>query len=275
MRGLAREENPAAILKLWEEHDLLETVHPVLAKKHPDYDSINRLSKVRDDLFMAGLRPRLATPMMLAILGRLKDREQGSLLHKLGFRAAEVERILGFEEEAHASAKELAGKKLAAPIDAFRYLEKMPVETLAHLLAFSSNSGAVSKIRAYLNKWRPLRQDWNRPTQLPTRIPNGVARIFSPDGPAAPGEYVLAVGTLEPRKNLAFAQGAARRLGRRAVRRQPQNWQPTQRRLLLQRRKARKQPLRRNRKRKRRNSFNKSLAVENERLRVAILAQAI
>jgi len=158
LRGLAREENPAAILKLWEEHDLLETVHAVLAKKHPDYDAINRLSKVRDDLFMAGLRPRLATPMMLAILGRLKDREQGSLLHKLGFRAAEVERILGFEEEAHAAGKELAGKKLAAPIDAFRFLEKMPVETLAHLLAFSSNSGAVSKIRAYLNKWRPLRQ---------------------------------------------------------------------------------------------------------------------
>src|SRR5246127_1513260 len=50
LRGLAREENPAAILKLWEEHDLLETVHPVLAKKHPDYDAINRLMKVGEDL---------------------------------------------------------------------------------------------------------------------------------------------------------------------------------------------------------------------------------
>ena len=106
---------------------------------------------------MAGLRPRLATPMMLAILGRLKDREQGSVLNKLGFRSAEVDQILGFEEEALAAAKELAGKKLAAPIDAYRFLERMPVDRLAHLLAFSSNSGAVSKIRAYLNKWRPLR----------------------------------------------------------------------------------------------------------------------
>lgn len=180
LRGLAREENPAAILKSWEEHDLLETVHPVLAKKHPDYDSINRLNKVRDDLFMAGLRPRLAAPMMLAILGRLKDREQGSLLHKLGFRAAEVEHILGFEEQARASAKELAAKKLAAPIDAFRFLEKMPVETLAYLLAFSSNSGAVSKIRAYLNKWRPLRQG------IPT-IANELAAIGMPAGPKFDG----------------------------------------------------------------------------------------
>jgi tRNA nucleotidyltransferase (CCA-adding enzyme) len=176
LRALAREEHPAQILKSWEEHDLLEIVHPVLAKKHPDYDSINRLNKVRDDLFMAGLRPRLATPMMLAILGRLKDREQGSLLHKLEFRAAEVERILEFEEEATAAAKELAGKKMAAPIDAFRYLEKMPVDTMANLLAFSSNSGAVSKIRAYLNKWRPLRQG------IPA-ISNELAAIGMPAGP--------------------------------------------------------------------------------------------
>jgi glycosyltransferase involved in cell wall biosynthesis len=33
-------------------------------------------------------------------------------------------------------------------------------------------------------------------------IPYGVAPIFGPEGPAADGEYVLAVSTLEPRKNL-------------------------------------------------------------------------
>jgi glycosyltransferase involved in cell wall biosynthesis len=34
-------------------------------------------------------------------------------------------------------------------------------------------------------------------------IPNAVEEVFTPDGPRADGEYVLAVGTLEPRKNLA------------------------------------------------------------------------
>jgi glycosyltransferase involved in cell wall biosynthesis len=43
-------------------------------------------------------------------------------------------------------------------------------------------------------------------------IPNGVGAPFTPDGPAAEGDYVLAVGTLEPRKNLAVAQQAAHRL---------------------------------------------------------------
>jgi glycosyltransferase involved in cell wall biosynthesis len=34
-------------------------------------------------------------------------------------------------------------------------------------------------------------------------VPNAVADVFTPDGPRADGDYVLAVGTLEPRKNLA------------------------------------------------------------------------
>jgi glycosyltransferase involved in cell wall biosynthesis len=42
-------------------------------------------------------------------------------------------------------------------------------------------------------------------------IPNAVGEPFSPDGPAADGDYVLAVGTLEPRKNLRRLAEAARR----------------------------------------------------------------
>jgi len=34
-------------------------------------------------------------------------------------------------------------------------------------------------------------------------VPNAVEDVFTPEGPAAAGDFVLAVGTLEPRKNLA------------------------------------------------------------------------
>jgi len=44
-------------------------------------------------------------------------------------------------------------------------------------------------------------------------VPNGVEPVFRPDGPAVEGEYVLAVGTLEPRKNLPRVQEAARLAG--------------------------------------------------------------
>jgi glycosyltransferase involved in cell wall biosynthesis len=44
-------------------------------------------------------------------------------------------------------------------------------------------------------------------------IPNGVSDVFSQDGQAEEGDYVLAVGTLEPRKNLPRLAEATRRLG--------------------------------------------------------------
>ena len=44
-------------------------------------------------------------------------------------------------------------------------------------------------------------------------VPNGVEPVFTSSGPAAEGEYVLAVATLEPRKNLASAVEASRLAG--------------------------------------------------------------
>lgn len=44
-------------------------------------------------------------------------------------------------------------------------------------------------------------------------VPHGVDDVFTPNGPRAEGDYVLAVGTLEPRKNLARVVEAARIAG--------------------------------------------------------------
>ncbi|MCP9486988.1 MAG: glycosyltransferase family 4 protein [Gaiellaceae bacterium MAG52_C11] len=44
-------------------------------------------------------------------------------------------------------------------------------------------------------------------------VGNAIDARFTPDGPAAEGEYVLAVGTLEPRKNLRRVEEAARIAG--------------------------------------------------------------
>jgi hypothetical protein len=155
---------------------MMELVHPLLAKKHPDYDAITRLQKVRDELFMAGFRPRLATPMMLAILGRLKDRELGHLLSKLGFRSAEISEIEEFPETATEAQKDLAGKKAKTPIEAYRYIEKLPLEVVAYLLAESNNSAAVSKLKSFLHKWRPIRQ------ALPV-VANELEALGMPRGP--------------------------------------------------------------------------------------------
>ena len=51
------------------------------------------------------------------------------------------------------------------------------------------------------------------PEELVTVIGNAIEPVFSPEGPAAEGDYVLAVGTLEPRKNLRRVAEAAARVG--------------------------------------------------------------
>ena len=157
LRALAREERPHLVLKDLESNDLMEYLSPALAKKHAGYDAIQRLMKVRDDLYMAGFRPRLAAPMMLAILGKLKDRELPHALSKLGFRSAEIEEIESFPDKADAAEKDLLGKKTATPIDAYKYIDKMPLEYMAYILAESNKSASVGKIKSYLQKWRPMR----------------------------------------------------------------------------------------------------------------------
>jgi tRNA nucleotidyltransferase (CCA-adding enzyme) len=157
LKAVAREERPTVVLKAWEQNHLLEAVNANLAKRHPDYDAINRLMKVREDLFTAGFRPRLATPMLLAVLGKMKDRELNQALSKAGYRSADIDRVESFAGAAESSQKELVGKKMNAPIDAYKFLEALPQDQMAYSLAESRNSAALSKIKAYLNKWRPMR----------------------------------------------------------------------------------------------------------------------
>ena len=157
-RQVAREEKPAAVLKAWESHGLLAVVNPTLAKRHPDYDAINRIFRVREDMVSSGLRPRLFAPVTVAILGRLKDGERKSLLGRMSLPSSELRAVQDVEPEALKMVKLLSGPKTAAARDAYAFLEKAPLDLLAYILAESNNGKAVGKIRTYFNKWKPIRQ---------------------------------------------------------------------------------------------------------------------
>jgi tRNA nucleotidyltransferase (CCA-adding enzyme) len=156
-RQAAREEKPFAVLKAWEARDLLGVLHPQLAKRHPDYEAINRITRVREEMWGAGFRPRLFAPVAHAILGRLKDRERAAALSHMGLRSAEIHAVTELESEAAKVVKLLAGPKTASPRDAYAFLEKARLDLLAYILAESSNSKAVGKIRNYMFKWKPMR----------------------------------------------------------------------------------------------------------------------
>lgn len=158
LRQLGREENPTAILKAWESRGLIETIHPQLARRHPDYEMLARMLRARDDVMAAGLRPRLSGPVIASVFGRMKPSECAAALQKLGFRSSEAEAVRGLDAEADKAVKMLAGRKTATPGEAYTFLEHTPAHVIVYILAESSNSKVLSKVRNYIAKWRPLRQ---------------------------------------------------------------------------------------------------------------------
>jgi tRNA nucleotidyltransferase (CCA-adding enzyme) len=157
LRAVARDDNPVAALKLWEQHGLLEAIHPRLQQRKPDYDSLNKLARARANYLAVGLRPRLHVAVTGYILGRLKDREMASALRNLEFRSAEIEAIGDLVGEAQKVVKVLKSAKTNAPRDAYAYLASQPSEMLAFIEVELPNPRALSKIRNYIQKWRPLR----------------------------------------------------------------------------------------------------------------------
>ena len=157
VRSLAREDNPVAALKQWESHEMLVAIHPQLQRRKPDYDSLNKLARVRGNLVGAGLRPRLNAPVIYYTLGRLKDREAAAAMRNMEFRAAEIEQVDELVPEAQKIVQMLKGRKTNAPKDAYFYLASVPAEMLAFVEIEMPNPKAISKIRSYLQKWRPLR----------------------------------------------------------------------------------------------------------------------
>ncbi|HTZ99393.1 MAG TPA: hypothetical protein VMB02_03615 [Candidatus Aquilonibacter sp.] len=157
LRAVARDENSVAVLKQWESHGLLEAIHPKLQRRKPDYDSLNKLARVRGNYLAVGLRPRLHVAVTRYILGRLKDREMASALRNLEFRSSEVDAIADLVPEAQKVVKVLKGRKTNAPRDAYAYLASLPPDMLAFIEVELPNPRALSKIRNYIQKWRPLR----------------------------------------------------------------------------------------------------------------------
>jgi tRNA nucleotidyltransferase/poly(A) polymerase len=157
MRALAREDNPVATLKLWESHEMLALIHPSLQKRKPDYDSLNKLARVRFNLYSAGLRPRLHLAVAYYTLGRLKAREAAAALRHMEYRNAEIEEAAELIPETQKVVKVLKSAKTNAAKEAYYYLASLPAETLAFIEVEMPNPRALSKIRNYLQKWRPLR----------------------------------------------------------------------------------------------------------------------
>jgi alpha-1,3-rhamnosyl/mannosyltransferase len=89
-----------------------------------------------------------------------------------------------------------------------RWTRTYAPRVVPHVIRAATRVIAVSEFTA-----REIETALGVPRERIRVVPNGVDPLFTPDGARADGEYVLAVGTLEPRKNLRRTIEAARRAG--------------------------------------------------------------
>ena len=157
VRQLGREENAAAVLKAWQDHDLLSVVHSKFSSRKPDYKGLEALVKAREELMSVNRRARLSAPTLYYVFGRFSRVERANALKQLGLRSAEVQLVAGLEEQADAAVKLLAGAKMKDARVAYDALEKMPSETIIFLLTYTRQSAVLARIHSYISKWKPLR----------------------------------------------------------------------------------------------------------------------
>ncbi|HEV2298798.1 MAG TPA: hypothetical protein VGR72_09805 [Candidatus Acidoferrales bacterium] len=173
LMDVAREENPAAVLKLWESKGILALFHPRLQKRRADYDGLSRLARAREAFTSVGLRVRQMIPAMYYILGRLKPREVATTLRNLEIPSRTAEQVLHLEAEGKKLLQILRGSKTKTAREAYEVISKTPTEMLAFVDAEFRNARAGSKIRNYLNKWRPLRASLPMPELDSLGVPRG------------------------------------------------------------------------------------------------------
>jgi tRNA nucleotidyltransferase (CCA-adding enzyme) len=157
VRALSRDDNPATTLKSWESRGMLTAIHTQLQRRKPDYDSLNKLAKVRANLMGYGVRPRLHVAVIYYIFGRLKPREAAAALRHLEFRSSEIDAVANLVPETQKVVAVLKGRKTNTPKDAYSYIASLPAEVLAFIEVELPNPKVLSKIRNYFQKWRPMR----------------------------------------------------------------------------------------------------------------------
>jgi len=157
VRQLSRDDNAAGILKAWEEHDLLQIIHPKFGSRKPDYKGLEALVQAREELTSVNRRARLAAPTLYYTFGRFSRVERNNALKQIDLRAAEVQLVAGLEEQADAAVKLLSSARMKNARAAYDALEKLPSETIAFLLTYTRQSKVLGRIKAYISKWKPLR----------------------------------------------------------------------------------------------------------------------
>lgn len=157
LREIARDRNPAEILKALEKEHLLRAWSPRLQGSGKNWQAITRATKAAQTLAQAGMRAPSFPVFLYLLVRKLPPRERSEFVKRLNLPRPEREAFQKLEPGAKALAKELSGKAANSPAKLYQLLAGAPADLILLVQVESPQKKIQSRIKTYLEKYRPLR----------------------------------------------------------------------------------------------------------------------
>jgi len=156
LRHIAREPNPADLVRALEEQRLLSLYSPALAGAGANAAGFGKLQKARQ-MTPFGWDIRVASlPLFLSVLfEKLNPKERQELIQAAALDKAEVSAWQKLEAAAKKLDRELKSPKLQKPSQLYKVIVKAPGEQILYLAVYSAQRIVQDRIRNYFQKYLP------------------------------------------------------------------------------------------------------------------------
>ena len=161
LKHIAEEPNAHDLLQLLQEEGLLKIFSPALASGKLNLQTLIKLEKsFRLAEEGSGMRPDRLGPFLYVISEKLNPKERQALIKTTDLRKPEVDLWLRLEARARKLESALKSARLKKPSQVYSILSKAAGDEVVFILYHSQNKLVQERIRNYVQKYRPLAQEF-------------------------------------------------------------------------------------------------------------------
>ena len=157
LRRIARERNPAELLKAFEKESLLPVLSPRLQGPMLNLQEIARAAKLSHSLLQAGLPPPSFPFFFYLLTRKLPAHDQTRLAKWLKLRKTETDLWQHMGKNAKRLAQQLGGKAASTPTKLYHLLTDAPSDLILLLQLLFPQEKIQARIKLYLQKYLRLR----------------------------------------------------------------------------------------------------------------------
>ncbi|HEY1760105.1 MAG TPA: hypothetical protein VGG72_32330 [Bryobacteraceae bacterium] len=178
LRHIAKEPNPADLVRALEDAKLLSLYSPALAGPGANAVGFGKLQKARQ-MAPFGWDIRVASlPLFLSVLlEKLSAKERQDLFQAAALDKDEISAWQKLEASAKKLDRELKGPKLQKPSQLYKVIVKTPGEQILYLAVYSTQRIVQDRIRNYFQKYLPAAAEITDEMVAAAGVPPGTPKF--------------------------------------------------------------------------------------------------